>query len=181
MTLNIIAIDSAVRYAYAWCRGRRTSVGAILAFAVGTRMESIHYVCHGCTKRHMRSKRIEAEVAVALLSKQRSACIFDGMPSSFYNEFEPPICDYDIFVVKAPIRGCAQIGAYSICYDGEVTERGIKIEDVVVPYRLITTLNELAHNVANDYMIGLWQMATSGCVLPTGVHPAMFENDLSIY
>jgi len=181
MTFNIIAIDSAVRYAYAWCRGRRTSVGAILAFAVGSRTESVHYVCRSCTKRHMRAKRVEAEVAVALLSKPRSVCIFDGMPSSFYNEFEAPICDYDIFVVKAPVKGCTQVGVYSICYEGAMSERGVKIEDVTIPYRLIITLNAFAHNMANEHMIGLWHMATSGCILPAGAHPAMFDSDVSIY
>jgi len=179
MTLNIVAIDGAVRYSYALCRDRLAGIGAIIA--VGTNGQSVHHICR-CTKKYMRVKRVEVEVAVALLSSPlQSICIFDGLPSTFYNEFNGPICRHDVFVVKAPVRQCTQIGPYSVCYDGEMSEKGVKVEDVVIPYRVIITLNELAHNMANEHILGVWHMATSRCIMPAGVHPAMFDSDVSIY
>jgi len=181
MTLNIVAIDGAVRYTYALCKNRQVGIGAILA--IGTNGQYVHYVCHSCTKKHMRAKRVEAEVAVALLSNPlQSLCIFDGLPSAFYFEFDRPICKYDVFVVKAPVRQCVQYGAYSICSEGaELNEKGINIEGVTIPYRVVVILNELAHNMANEHILGVWDIATSRCVLPAGVHPAMFGSDVSIY
>jgi len=180
MTLKLLAIDSAVRYAYAWCKGRLRGVGAIMA--VATNGLYTHYVCHSCTKRHMRNKRVEAEVAAALLSSPSQAiCIFDGLPSTFYGEFERPICRYDIFVVKAPVKQCMQYGPYSICFDGEAGNKGVKVEDVVIPYRVIVALNQLAHEMANEHILGVWHMAVSRCVIPTGAHPSMLDHDVSIY
>jgi len=180
MTLKLVAIDGAVRYSHVWCGGRLISAGAIMA--VATSGDYVHYICHSCTKKHMRAKRVEAEVSVALLSSaSQSICVFDGLPSTFYSEFERPICRYDVFVVKAPVRRCAQYGPYSICFDGETFEAGVKIEDVTIPYRVIVALNQLAHEMANEHILGLWHMATSRCVVPTGAHPSMVDSDVSIY
>jgi len=180
MTLKLVAIDSAVRYTYALCRSRLRGVGAIMA--VATNGQYTHYICYSCTKRHMRNKRVEAEVAVALLSSpSQSVCVFDGLPATFYSEFDRPICKYDVFVVKAPLKECRQVGPYSVCFDGEANERGIKVEGVVIPYRTIVALNALAHEMSNEHILGVWSMAISRCILPAGVHPSMFGSDYSIY
>lgn len=177
--MRLVAIDSAVRYNYFLCRGKETSIGVIVA--VGAPLgKPISEVCRKCTKQYIRKKRVELELRAALSSPPRSICIFDGLPQSFYAEFEPPICYRDVFVVKAPVRGCIRYGVYSICHDGDVKGNAIVVDGVHITFEKIVALNALAHTLANKYANGIWYNETYGCLSAVGTHPH-YDEYTSLY
>jgi len=106
--------------------------------------------------------------------------VFDGLPNTFYSEFEMPICYADIFVVKAPVRGCIRYGVYSICYDGDVKDGAILVDGATIPIRKIIVLNALAHSLANRYADGIWRNETYGCLSAAGTHPH-YDEYTSLY
>jgi len=172
--MRVIAIDSAVRFNYFLCRGAETSIGVVVA--VNTSQRPIYEVCKKCTKQYIRKKRVELEIRAALLSRPKSVCIFDGLPSTFYAEFDAPICYKDVFLVKAPIRGCARYGIYSICYDGDIKDGAILVDGTAITFEKIVTLNAFAHTLANRFADGIWLNETFGCLSAIGTHPRYDEN-----
>jgi len=176
--MKVVAIDSAVRFNYLLCNERPESRAAVLA--VSTDLKMMPFKCAGCNEEFVARKRIEYELAIALQS-QDSVCIFDGLSSGFYRQLEaigltPPICKADIFVIKRPkkIEGCVNFGVYTICYDGDVNNKGVLVDDELLTFGEIVTLNALAHSLANTKIEGLWKKLTRGCIGAKGTHPSLY-------
>jgi len=174
----IVAIDSAVRFDYLLCGGRPESRAAILA--VSTNLRMLPFTCNNCSEEYLTRKRVEYELAVALQSHD-NVCVFDGLANSFYRHLEelgltPPICRADIFLIKRPkkIEGCRNFGVYTICYDGEINEKGVLVDGEVISFNEIVALNALAHSIANRKIEGLWKRVTHGCIKATGTHPSLY-------